>query len=108
MRYISPEPFSQAESSTILAMMVIGGIGSIPGAIFGGIALTVLPEVLRFMGDFRLVFYGAAVVAIIIFAPAGLGGFLERRMISSAASGRGKRYPRSTKISGRKRNGSYS
>ncbi len=78
MRYISPEPFSQAESSTILAMMVIGGIGSIPGAIFGGIALTVLPEVLRFMGDFRLVFYGAAVVAIIIFAPAGLGGFLEK------------------------------
>ena len=58
--------------------MVIGGIGSIPGAIFGGIALTVLPEVLRFMGDFRLVFYGAAVVAIIIFAPAGLGGFLEK------------------------------
>ena len=78
MRYISPEPFSQAESSTILAMMVIGGIGSILGAILGGIALTILPEVLRFMGDFRLVVYGAAVVAIIIFAPSGLGGLLER------------------------------
>lgn len=78
MRYISPDTFAQAESCTILAMMVIGGIGSIPGAILGGAALTVLPEALRFIGDFRLAVYGAAVVAIIIFAPAGFGGLLER------------------------------
>ena len=78
IRYISPEPFAQAESNTLLSMMVIGGIGSIPGAILGGIALTILPEVLRFIGDFRLVLYGAAVVAIIIFAPGGLGGFIEK------------------------------
>ena len=77
MRYISPEPFAQAESNALLSMMVVGGIGSIPGAILGGIALTILPEVLRFIGDFRLVIYGAAVVAIVIFAPAGLGGLVE-------------------------------
>jgi len=78
MRYISPEPFVQGESATILAMMVIGGIGSIPGAICGGFALTFLPEMLRFIGNFRLSIYGAAVVAIIIFAPGGLGGLIER------------------------------
>ena len=77
MRYISPEPFAQAESNALLSMMVVGGIGSIPGAILGGIALTILPEVLRFIGDFRLVIYGAAVVAIVIFAPQGLGGLVE-------------------------------
>ena len=77
MRYISPETFASVESSTLLAMMVVGGIGSIPGAILGGTVLTILPEVLRFIGDFRLVLYGAAVVAIIIFAPKGIGGLID-------------------------------
>jgi len=77
MRYISPETFASVESSALLAMMVVGGIGSIPGAIVGGAALTILPEVLRFIGEFRLVLYGAAVVAIIIFAPQGLGGLID-------------------------------
>ncbi len=76
MRYISPETFASVESASLLAMMVVGGIGSIPGAILGGAALTILPEVLRFIGEFRLVLYGAAVVAIIIFAPKGLGGLI--------------------------------
>lgn len=77
MRYISPETFASVESAALLAMMVVGGIGSIPGAILGGIALTILPEVMRFIGEFRLVLYGAAVVAIIIFAPKGLGGLVD-------------------------------
>ena len=63
-------------AAAAVAMMVVGGIGSIPGAILGGAALTILPEVLRFIGEFRLVLYGAAVVAIIIFAPKGLGGLI--------------------------------
>ena len=77
MRYISPETFASVESASLLAMMVVGGIGSIPGAILGGIALTILPEAMRFIGEFRLVLYGAAVVAIIIFAPKGLGGLVD-------------------------------
>ena len=69
--------FASVESASLLAMMVVGGIGSIPGAILGGIALTILPEAMRFIGEFRLVLYGAAVVAIIIFAPKGLGGLVD-------------------------------
>lgn len=77
VHFISPESFVSAESITVLAMMVVGGIGSIGGSILGAFALTLLPEVLRFAGDIRLVIYGAAIVAIIIFAPKGLGGLLE-------------------------------
>lgn len=78
VHFISPETFAGSESAAVLAMMVVGGIGSIPGAILGGMALTILPELLRSFGNVRLVIYGAAVVAIIIFAPKGLGGFIER------------------------------
>ncbi|MEA5060726.1 MAG: branched-chain amino acid ABC transporter permease [Candidatus Pelethousia sp.] len=77
VHYVSPETFASSESAAVLAMMVVGGIGSIPGSILGGIALTVMPEMLRSFGNVRLVIYGAAVVAIIIFAPRGLGGLLE-------------------------------
>ena len=77
VRYISPETFASAESSAVLAMMVVGGIGSISGAVLGGMGLTVLPEFLRGFGNVRLVVYGAAVVSIIIFAPKGLGGLIE-------------------------------
>ncbi len=77
VHFISPESFVSQESTTVLAMMVVGGIGSIAGSIVGAFALTIIPEVLRFVGDIRLVLYGAAIVAIIIFVPKGLGGFLE-------------------------------
>ncbi len=78
VRFISPESFMAAESSTILAMVVVGGIGHLPGSILGAIALTIIPEFLRSVGDIRLVIYGAAIVAIIIFAPEGFGGLLDR------------------------------
>lgn len=75
--YISPESFVNAESSAILAMMVVGGIGSISGSFIGGLVLTFLPEMMRFLGNIRLVLYGLAVVVIIIFAPKGIGGAIE-------------------------------
>lgn len=78
IRYVSPDTFASVESASLLAMMVVGGIGSIPGAILGGAALTILPEVMRFIGEWRLTLFGVAVVAIIIFAPKGLGGLIER------------------------------
>lgn len=77
VHYVSPDTFTGSESAAVLAMMVVGGIGSIPGSILGGMVLTILPELLRSFGNIRLVIYGAAVVAIIIFAPKGLGGLIE-------------------------------
>lgn len=78
VRFVSPETFVNSESSAILAMMVVGGIGNIPGSILGAATLVVVPEILRSVGDFRLVIYGAAVVAIIIFAPQGMGGLVSK------------------------------
>ena len=76
-RYIDPTSFVNAESSAVLAMMVVGGIGSISGSFIGGLVLSILPEMMRFLGNIRLVLYGLAVVVIIIFAPKGIGGLIE-------------------------------
>ena len=76
-RYVDPTSFVNAESSAILAMMVVGGIGSISGSFIGGLALSILPEMMRFLGNIRLVLYGLAVVVIIIFAPKGIGGLID-------------------------------
>ena len=77
VHFISPESFVSQESITVLAMMVVGGIGSISGSIAGAFVLILIPELLRSAGDIRLVLYGAAIVAIIIFAPKGLGGLID-------------------------------
>lgn len=77
VHFISPDSFVSTESISVLAMMVVGGIGNIAGSIVGAIVLSIIPEALRTIGDIRLVLYGAAIVAIIIFAPKGLGGLID-------------------------------
>jgi branched-chain amino acid transport system permease protein len=59
-------------SITVLAMVVIGGMGSIWGPIFGASAIVILPELSRPVGDARFVVFGLALVIIMIFRPQGL------------------------------------
>ena len=92
VHYISPDSFKAAESTSVLAMMVVGGIGHLPGSILGGVILTVIPELLRSFGDIRLVLYGLAIVVIVVFAPSGIGGLLDR--IDDAIMGRRKFFSR--------------
>src|SRR5206468_8079935 len=49
--FVSPESFSLTESIAVLAMVVLGGMGHIPGVVLGGIILSALPEVLRHTGE---------------------------------------------------------
>ncbi len=85
--FVSPESFTLLESIIILCMLVLGGMGNIPGVILGAILLTVLPESLRYLGelqkllfgrvladpnDLRLLVFGLALVLIMLFRPAGL------------------------------------
>ncbi len=85
--FVSPESFTLLESVIILCMLVLGGMGNIPGVILGAILLTVLPESLRYLGelqkllfgrvladpnDLRLLVFGLALVLIMLFRPAGL------------------------------------
>jgi branched-chain amino acid transport system permease protein len=67
-----PDAFFITESFTILAMVVVGGMGTLIGPVWGAILLTVLPEVLRGIGDLRLVVYGAALTLVVLFMPGGI------------------------------------
>jgi branched-chain amino acid transport system permease protein len=80
--FISPESFSLQESVTIVAMVVLGGIGHIPGVIVGAVMLAALPEVLRYvagplqqMTDGRL---DASILRQLLIALAMIGIMLSR------------------------------
>jgi len=67
-----PDAFIITESFTILAMVIVGGIGTLIGPVLGAILLTILPELLRGFGDFRLVLYGLALTLVVLFMPGGI------------------------------------
>ena len=88
--FVSPESFSLMESVNVLAMVVIGGMGNIPGVILGAILLSVLPEALRYMGFIsdwqqqvfnhvyidsgilRQLIYSMAMILVMLIRPKGL------------------------------------
>jgi branched-chain amino acid transport system permease protein len=72
--YISPASFTIFQSFDILLMVIIGGMGSILGPIFGAIFLTSMPEYLHLANEYRMVIYGLLLVVVIILAPQGLVG----------------------------------
>jgi branched-chain amino acid transport system permease protein len=72
MRFVSPESFTFLESAMVLSMVILGGLGSIPGVILGALALIALPEVFREFELYRMLAFGGAMVAMMIFRPAGL------------------------------------
>lgn len=59
-------------SFNVVALIVVGGMGSIPGVIVGAIALIGMPELLREVSEFRYLFYGAALIVMMIMKPEGL------------------------------------
>lgn len=67
-----PDAFFVTEAFNILAMVIVGGMGTLIGPVFGAILLTLLPEVLRGIGDLRLIVYGAALTFVVLFMPGGL------------------------------------
>ena len=66
-----PDAFIITESFTILAMVIVGGMGTLIGPVWGAILLTILPELLRGFGDLRLILYGAALTLVVLFMPGG-------------------------------------
>ncbi len=93
--FVSPESFSLIESIMVLAMVVLGGMGHIPGVILGAVLLSILPEALRYgVGplqtalfgkqlvdpeSLRMLIFGLALVLVMRFRPAGLWPSPERR-----------------------------
>ncbi len=102
--FVSPESFSLTESIAVLAMVVLGGIGHIPGVVLGGVLLAALPEVLRHVVEpaqqalfgavlieaevLRQLLYGLALVLIMLVNPAGLWPSPNREERPNAALAR--------------------
>ena len=74
LSYINPSDFGFLKSVDILAMVVLGGLGSVPGAVIGSSILASAPEFLRFMSQYRMLVYGALLVFLMVFRPNGLLG----------------------------------
>ena len=77
--FVSPESFILLESITILAMIVLGGMGSIPGVVLGAIILVVVPEVLREYATYRLTIFGIGLTLMMLVRPEGIWPVRMRR-----------------------------
>jgi branched-chain amino acid transport system permease protein len=67
-----PDAFNIVESFTMLAMVIVGGMGTMIGPVVGAIVLTFLPELLRGFGELRLMIYGLALTLVVLFMPGGI------------------------------------
>jgi branched-chain amino acid transport system permease protein len=104
--FVSPESFTIIESIMILCMVVLGGMGHVPGVILGAVLLVVLPEALRYLGplqqalfgrvladpaDLRLLVFGLALILVMLLRPSGLWpSAVRRRELAAGAGQRGR------------------
>jgi branched-chain amino acid transport system permease protein len=79
--YLNPVMFGFLSSVNIVIIIVLGGLGSITGTIFAAIGFTYIQEWLRVFKDFRLVIFGLALIAVMLFWPSGLMGNKEISII---------------------------
>lgn len=77
---VYPQSFSFIVSINILSLIIIGGMGSIPGVFVGGLALVGLPLLLSQFADYRYLIYGAALVFMMLVKPEGLAPEERRRL----------------------------
>lgn len=70
--FINPASFTFLESAIILAIVVLGGMGSILGVVLGALVLILLPEYLRALSDYRMLAFGFIMVSMMVFRPQGL------------------------------------
>ena len=80
VQYINASNFVINVSINIIAMVAIGGMGTVSGPILGAVILQILPEAIRFLSNFRQLMFGAALVISIMFAPKGLVGLNWKRI----------------------------
>lgn len=89
---VTPETFGFIGSVTIMAMLIIGGNGTIRGAIVGAVLLTLIPELFRFASEYRILIFGLILVLVLRFQPQGLvgdGSWLARQTVRLMPSRKG-------------------
>jgi branched-chain amino acid transport system permease protein len=77
-RFIIPDAFDFITSITVLAMVVVGGIGSTWGVLAAAVVLVLMPELFRFVNDYKLLIYGALILVVMRFSPGGLAGLVRQ------------------------------
>lgn len=88
MMVVSPQSFLFMESALLFCIVLLGGLGSIPGTLLGAAAVVVFPEIFRQFAHFRLLFFGLALMVMMIFRP---GGLLPRKREGLGLQGLGVR-----------------
>jgi branched-chain amino acid transport system permease protein len=102
-QFVSPESFQLLESIMVLAMVVLGGMGHIPGVVLGALIVTILPEALRHGAvplqtqlfgtvivdpeSLRMLLFGLALIVVMLFRPAGLWPSRVRKRELSVGTG---------------------
>lgn len=79
VNFISPNDFSLANSFLFFAMVVLGGLASLPGAILGAVLLTVVDQLSAGLQGFSVVFLGGILVCVVLFLPKGLISLFQRK-----------------------------
>lgn len=78
LRVAAPASFEYLEGINLVLIVIIGGAGRLSGPLLGALLFVALPEYLRVAAEWRLVFFGVALVLLMRFAPEGLAGLLAR------------------------------
>jgi len=94
-QFIGPDNFTMLESALVLIAVVVGGIGSLPGAVIGALMVVLVPEMLREVGHLRALVFGVMLFLSILFLPRGLFSevralALFRRAVRSPWANRGR------------------
>ena len=91
---VSPESFSFMESCLLFCIVLIGGMGSIPGVLIGAAAISLFPEVFRPFAMYRMLIFGLAMILMMIFRPGGIWprqrGAIKKKRLDSPAHGQRK------------------
>ena len=91
--FVSPSSFVFIESALILAIVVLGGMGSTVGVIAAAVILTILPEALREVAEFRILAFGILMVVLMIWKPRGLVPSQSPFLLSHSLKTRGMTKP---------------
>jgi len=87
---INPSSFTFIQSVTILMVIILGGMGSLPGVILGAAVIVILPEALRAFDQVRMFAFGIGLIALMLIRPQGLWpsriGQIERRVVAASAA----------------------
>ncbi len=91
LQFIGPDSFGFVESVTVLSMVVVGGIGSVPGVVIAAALLSALPAWFQFIGDYKLLVYGGLLFLMMRFSPGGMAGLMSRFFNPVQTSAKGER-----------------